>query len=105
MPRNKIAENRWWNFRQLVRMAGGNNAAARRLGMGETVVQAYAGPNARRNIGDKIAQKIEIRFGITQDGRCLVIPEGNISKRNAAILADTMFLQASALTRFSLSSG
>ena len=46
-----------------------------------------------------------IRFGITQDGRCLVIPEGNISKRNAAILADTMFLQASALTRFSLSSG
>ena len=65
MPRNKIAENRWWNFRQLVRMAGGNNAAARRIGLGETVVQAYAGPNARRNIGDKIAQKIETGFGLT----------------------------------------
>lgn len=44
-----------------------------------------------------------IRVGITADGRCLVVPEGKISKRNAAILADTLFLQASALTRFSLS--
>lgn len=64
MSKKKIAENRWWNFRQLVRAAGGNNAAARRIGLGDSVVQAYAGENARRNIGDKIAQKIETGFGL-----------------------------------------
>lgn len=30
-------------------------------------------------------------------------PKGCISKRNAAVLADALFLQASALTRYSLS--
>ena len=38
MLKEKIARNRYWNFRQLIKAAGGNNATARILGKNDNFV-------------------------------------------------------------------
>jgi len=61
----RIQENRLWHFRQLVKLAGGNNAAADILGVLPPYVSQLVGTNKqRRNIGDRTAAKIERCFGL-----------------------------------------
>jgi len=64
MNDEKIFRNRLWNARQLVRNAGGTNAAGAILGVRGSYVTAICGPKPTRTIGDRMAQKIERCFGI-----------------------------------------
>lgn len=59
-----MTEYRLWNFRQLVRNAGGTNGAAEILGVRPSYITAIAGPNPNRTIGDRMAAKIEATFGL-----------------------------------------
>jgi len=61
---NDTQNNRLWNFRQIVSAAGGVNEAARIMGKKNSQITALSGPNPNRNIGDKIAARIETAFGL-----------------------------------------
>lgn len=61
---DEIRQNRLWQMRRLVKLAGGVNAAAEKLGRSPAYVTAIAGPNPQRNIGDKMAAVIEEAFGL-----------------------------------------
>ena len=62
MSKEQIARNRYWNFRQLIKAAGGNNATARILGKNDSFVTAYGSKTPTRNIGDRAAAMIEAAF-------------------------------------------
>lgn len=62
--KDDVQANRLWNFRQLIRSAGGTNEAARILGKKNSQVTAIGGPNPNRAIGNKIAAQIELAFGL-----------------------------------------
>lgn len=64
MESTTIHENRRWNFRQLIRSAGGNNAVAALMNVSTSYIVIVAGPTPTRNIGPKMAAKIEARFGL-----------------------------------------
>jgi len=71
MSKQKIAKNRYWNFRQLIKTVGGNNAAARLLEKTDSFVTSYASKAPTRNIGDQFAQQIE---------RAFKLPPGSLDK-------------------------
>jgi hypothetical protein len=63
----RITKNRLENFRRIVRLAGGNNAAARMMGKGVSYgsyLSQIIGKNPTRNIGDDMATNIEKKFGL-----------------------------------------
>lgn len=64
---DRILSNRLWHLRQLVKAAGGNNAAAAIIGVRPSYITAIAGPNPNRTIGDRMAAKIERCFGMEPD--------------------------------------
>lgn len=64
MTTDRILENRLWNFRQLVKAANGNNAAAEILGVRGPYITQIAGPHPKRTIGDRMAARIENAFGL-----------------------------------------
>lgn len=64
MTADRILENRLWNFRQLVKAAKGNNAAAEILGVRGPYITQIAGPKPTRTIGDRMAARIESAFGL-----------------------------------------
>lgn len=55
----RIQENRLWNLRQLIKAAGGTNAAAEKLARSPSYLTGIAGPQPQRTIGDRIATHIE----------------------------------------------
>jgi hypothetical protein len=61
---DRIQQNRLWNFRQVVKAAGGNNAAADILKVRSSYMTQIVGPNPKRSIGDRMAEKIEAKFGL-----------------------------------------
>lgn len=61
---DRILKNRLWHLRQLVKSAGGNNAAASIIGVRPSYITAIAGPNPSRTVGDRMAAKIERCFGM-----------------------------------------
>ena len=74
MSKEQIARNRYWNFRQLIKAAGGNNATARILGKNDSFVTAYGGKTPTRNIGDRAgANEIADRMTL-QASSCVVSP-------------------------------
>ncbi|MFA7290929.1 MAG: hypothetical protein WC023_01650 [Rhodocyclaceae bacterium] len=87
---NPLQANRLWNLRQLVRAAGGINAAAEVLQRHNSYITSIAGPNPSRNIGDKMAQTIETAFGL---------PPGSLDKEPPAqSRGDDPYLSAIAAT-------
>jgi hypothetical protein len=61
MEKDRVQENRLWNFRQIVRSVGSNEVAAI-MGKHNSYITQLAGPNPKRNIGNKIAKQIEEAF-------------------------------------------
>lgn len=57
-------QTRLWNFRNLVAAANGTNAAAEILGVRPSYITQIAGPKPMRTIGDRMASKIETKFGL-----------------------------------------
>lgn len=70
-----IKENRLWNFRQIVKACGGTNAAASILGVRSSYMTQIVGPNPTRTIGDKMALKIEQKFGLPPDALDADVPK------------------------------
>lgn len=62
MNDEQIKRNRLWNFRQIIKTAGGTNEVARIMGKKNSYITAIAGPNPSRSIGNKMAQTIEQVF-------------------------------------------
>lgn len=60
----RTQENRLWNLRQLIKAAGGTNAAAEKLARSPSFLTGIAGPKPQRTIGDRIATHIETVFGL-----------------------------------------
>lgn len=81
---DEIRQNRLWQMRRLVKLAGGVNAAAEKLGRSPAYVTAIAGPNPQRNIGDKMAAVIEEAFGL-QPGDLDQPPPEQISNKDPLI--------------------
>ena len=65
MKSSVVHENRRWHFRQIIRSVGGARAAAALLNdVSTSYITIVAGPTPTRNIGDKVAAKIEATFGL-----------------------------------------
>lgn len=64
MNNEEIQKNRLWNFRQIIRNVDGTNEAARLMGKKNSYITQIAGPNPKRNIGDRMATMIETAFGL-----------------------------------------
>lgn len=55
-------KNRLWNLRRLVKISGGTNAAAKKIGRSPSYITALCGPTPQRGIGDRTAALIEDAF-------------------------------------------
>ena len=76
MKSTPVQENRRWHLRQIMRAVGGNNAVAALLnGVSTSYITIVAGPSPTRNIGDKVAAKIEAAFGLAPGALDLPPPE------------------------------
>lgn len=65
MSNEEIQKNRLWNFRQIIRNVDGTNEAVRIMGKKNSYITQIAGPNPKRNIGDRMASMIENAFSLT----------------------------------------
>lgn len=60
-----IYQNRIRNLREVMRALNGPNATAEKIGRHVSQLTDIAGPNPKRNIGDKLAGDLERELGLT----------------------------------------